>query len=249
MHKKRLKKTLQQLAYMFGLGIAMLYMFFYIALPYITHQGKIVQVPDLTGVHLEALDAHLSKYHLRYVITDQNGYTAKLPPFTVLQQFPAAGAWVKEKRKIYLTLNAAHPPLVSMPNLIDGSIRQAQLLLQQKGLKLGTIKHVPDITKDAVLEQWHHHRPIPAGQSIHQGSTIDLVVGAGLGKQIIEVPDVIGIPLEEAHLTLLERGVRIGVLHHVQKREATIGTVIRQNPTPGTKVPLGSAIHLWIIQV
>ncbi|MGI2257420.1 PASTA domain-containing protein [Candidatus Cardinium hertigii] len=224
-------------------------MFFYIALPYITRQGKLVQVPDLTGMPLEALDGALSKYDLRYIITDNSSYAAELPPFTVLQQFPAAGAWVKTKRKIYLTLNAENPPLVSMPHLIEGSIRQAQLLLKNKGLKLGKIKYVPDITKYAVLEQWHDQHPIPTGKSIHKGSTIDLVVGAGLGEQIIEVPDVIAMPLEEAHVTLLERGMRIGVVHHLKKSDAPIGSVIQQNPMPATKVPLGTSINLWIVQL
>lgn len=227
----------------------MLYIFFYIALPYITRQGKLVQVPDLTGVHLEALAEHLSKHHLRYVITDNSSYAADLPPFTVLQQFPSAGAWVKENRKIYLTLNAENPPLVPMPDLIDGSIRQAQLRLKNKGLKLGNIKYVPDVTKHAVLEQWHNGHPIPTGKSIHKGSTIDLVVSAGLGKQIIEVPDVVGMALEEANLILLEQGMRIAVLHYVRKKDETVGTIIEQKPAPGTKVQLGSAMNLWIVQV
>lgn len=249
MHKKKLIKIFQHLIYIFCLFIGILYMFFYIALPYITHQGKMVQVPDLTGMPLEALDGALRKYDLRYVITDNSSYAAELPPFTVLQQFPTAGGWVKTKRKIYLTLNAANPPLVSMPHLIEGSIRQAQLLLKNKGLKLGSIKYVPDITKYAVLEQWHDHHPIPTGKFIHKGSTIDLVVSAGLGEEIIEVPDVIAMPLEEAHITLLERGMRIGVLHHLKKRHSPIGSVIQQNPMPGTKVPLGTSMNLWIIQL
>ncbi len=249
MNKKKLNKILKHLIYMLCLTTAMLYLFFYVALPCITHQDKIVQVPNLTGVHLDALDKKLSSARLRYVITDNHGYSAELPPFTVLQQFPAAGAWVKENRKIYLTLNAENPPLVSMPNLIEGSVREAELLLKNKGLKLGNIKYVPDITKHTVLEQWYNRHPIPPGKSIHKGSTIDLVVSAGLGNQIIEVPNLIKMPLEEANVVLLEQSMRIGVLHHVKKKDGTVGTVIRQNPEPGKKVPLGTSITLWIVKV
>ncbi|MEF2228799.1 MAG: PASTA domain-containing protein [Candidatus Cardinium sp.] len=249
MNKEKLIKLLKHLVYMVCLSIAILYIFFYIALPYLTHQGKIVQVPDLTGVHLKELEDKLSKDHLHYVITDNSGYSVQLPPFTVLQQFPAAGAWVKENRKIYLTLNAEHPPLVSMPNLIDGSVKQAKLLLKNKGLKLGDIKYVSDITECTVLEQWHNRHPIHAGKPIHKGSIIDLVVSTGLGNQTIEVPNVLEMALEEARLMLLEQGMRIGVLHRVKDKQATIGTVIRQHPEPGSKVPLGTAMHLWIVNV
>lgn len=252
MHQKRLKKLLQHLIYIFCLTIALLYAFFYIALPYVTHQGNIVQVPDLTGIHLESLDpnldGYLKQYHLRYDITDNIAYSAELPPSTVLQQFPAAGAWVKKNRKIYVTLNAAEPPLVSMPKLIEGSVKQAQLLLKNKGLQLGNIKYVPDITECAVLEQWHNGHPIPPGKEIHKGSTIDLVVSAGLGKQMIEVPNLINMPLEEANLIILERGMRIGILHSVRTKEQAIGSIIRQNPLPGAKVRLGTAISLWIVR-
>lgn len=249
MDKKKLKKILFHLVCIFSFSIAILWTFCHIALPHITNQGKIVRVPDLTGTHLTELDQYLSKFHLRYTITDNNGYSDQLPPATVLQQFPAAGALVKKNRKIYLTLNAENPPLIRMPNLIEGSIRQAQLLLKNKGLQLGNIKHVPDIIKYAVLEQWHNGSPIPAGKLINKGSTIDLVVGAGLDSQIIEVPDVREMLLEEANLLLLESGMRIGIIHHVKKRDAAVGSVLRQNPAPGTKVQLGTSMHLWIVRL
>ena len=249
MRAKRLPTVLKHLFYMFCLSIAILYTIFYIALPHITHQGKIVQVPDLTGVHQDNLDAYLSKHHLRYFITDNSGYSDQLPPFTVLQQFPTAGNYVKKHRKIYLTLNAERPPLVHMPNLIDGSIRQAHLLLKNKGLKLGNMKYVPDLTPAVVLEQWYNGNPITAGKLINKGSTIDVVVGADLSSQIIEVPNVLEMPLEEANLVLVERGIRMGIVHLVENRAAAVGSVVGQNPEPGTKVPLGTAINLWVVKL
>lgn len=246
MLKKKLKRIIKHLFYIFFLSIMMLFGFFYMVLPRITNHGKTVQVPDLTGRHLDALEAYLTKHHLSYVITDNSGYSANLSPFTVIQQFPAAGALVKENRKIYLTLNAESPPLVGMPNLIEVSIRQAQLLLKNKGLKIGNIKYVPDITKYTVLEQWYNGKPIPVGKSINKGSTVDLVVGAGLGTEIIEVPDVLGMPLEEANLILLERGMRMGLTRTVKNKTVAIGSVVKQNPVAGTKVRLGAAVNLYV---
>ncbi|WP_339043776.1 PASTA domain-containing protein [Cardinium endosymbiont of Tipula unca] len=246
MPKKKLKRIIKHLFYVFFLSIIMLFGVFYAVLPRITNHSKTVQVPDLTGIHLDALEPFLTKHRLCYVVTDNSGYSANLPPFTVLQQFPAAGASVKENRKIYLTLNAENPPLVGMPNLIEVSIRQAQLLLKNKGLKIGNMKYVPDITKYTVLEQWYNGKPIPAGRSISKGSSVDLVIGAGLGTQIIEVPDVLGMPLEEASLILLERGMRMGLTSTVKNKTAAIGSVVRQNPTAGTKVRLGVAVNLYV---
>ncbi len=227
-------------------SLALLYMFFYLVLPAVTKQGKLVQVPDLTSKKLDELDAYLKQHRLNYVITDTVGYSDKISPFAVLQQFPSAGVWVKEARKIYLTLNAEHPPLVPMPNLLEGSIRQAQLLLTNKKLKLGNISYVPDVTQHTVLEQWHNGKPIAAGQPIHWGAVIDLVVAAGLGKQMVTVPTITERPLEEAHLLLLEQGMRVGVVHRIQDPRMAVGRVVQQNPSPDTKVPLGTVVHVWV---
>jgi len=226
--------------------MAMLYVFFYMALPRMTNQGKLVQVPDLMGVPIHELEDYLAPYRLRYVVTDTTSYAANLPPFSVLQQFPVKGATVKEYRKIYVTLNAEHPLSVSMPNLIEGSMRQAQLLLSNKGLKLGTVKYVPDITKYAVLEQWHNGKPIAAGKPINQGEAIDIIVGAGLGQRMIEVPNVLNMLLEEADLVLLEYGIHTKIIHHVLNKQVPIGTILRQSPLPETKIRLGTSINLWI---
>ncbi|MDD9140050.1 MAG: PASTA domain-containing protein [Candidatus Cardinium sp.] len=242
----------KHLLYICLLSITLLYTFFYIILPKFTQQGKTVKVPDLTGMPVEALDDFVHQKRLRYAITDHNDYSSKLPPLTVLQQFPLAGALVKEGRKIYVTLNASHPPSTAMPNLVEASVKQAQLLLKNQGLKLGEIKYVPDITKNTVLEQWHNGHPIAAGQPIHKGSTIDLVAGGGLGKQQVTLPDVVTLPLEEASLLLLEQGIRTGIVHTVQKNSSTkeaIGCIIAQNPTAGSKVPKGTTINLWVVGI
>ena len=249
MIRQKLKIICKHLTCMICLSIAMLYIFFYIVLPHITNQGKTVPVPDLTGIHIDALHAHVKQYHVNYIITDTNCYSSQAAPFTVLKQFPLPGALVKKNRKIYLTLNAASPPSVHMPNLIEGSIKQAQLLLKNKGLVLGQIKYIPDIAKYAVLEQWHNGKPIATGELITKGSMIDLVIGAGLGKQIIEVPDVIHMPLEEANFIILERGMRMGIVHSVQDETIKVGYIARQNPAPNTKVPLGTTLHLWVVRL
>lgn len=242
------KKLFIHALLMVGLAAGMLYVTFYKLLPYVTDHGKLVQVPDLRGVHVDALDDVLAKHDLVYVITDHSNYSDQLPPFSVLQQSPLQGAWVKPKRKLYLTLNAASPLPVSMPNLLEGSIRQAQLLLTNKGLKIGTISYVPDLAKHAVLEQWYQGQPIPPGKLVHQGEAIDLVVGQGLGKQRIQVPDVLNMPLEEAELVVLEHGMRIKVVDYLQDATRPVGEVVHQTPLAGTQVQIGTVVRLSVVQ-
>ena len=96
---------------------------------------------------------------------------------------------VKEKRKIYITLNSKIPPKIKMPNLINGSVKNAQLILKSYDLKLGKINYVPDMAVNAVIKMYIKGDPIVHNDIITKGSTIDLDVGDGYGNQIFETPD------------------------------------------------------------
>src|SRR5690606_31843948 len=139
-------------------------------------------------------------------------YLPTYPPSVVIEQYPKAGARVKEGRCIYITLNAETAPEVSMPNLVDGSVRNAHITLKSRGLSYNTITYVIDIAKNAVLEQQYNGQPIAPGTRIAQGSKIDLVVGAGLEKHPVVVPDVTDIQADEAELLLLDIGLCVGTI-------------------------------------
>ena len=138
------------------MGIAtggLVFFFFQFLLPAITHHGQFITVPNVTGISLTEVDVLLAQRNLRFEVTEESSYLPAYPPMTVLQQHPKAGAHVKEGRKIYLTLNAPTPPQVKMPNLVDGSVRNAHVHLKSQGLLVGAVKYVPDIAQNAVLEQ------------------------------------------------------------------------------------------------
>ncbi len=111
--------------------------FFYIYLPKTTNHGETLTVPDLEGMPFANVDEVLTERNMRYEVQADSSYSADYPPFTILKQYPAAGSKVKENRKISLSLNAANPPLVKMPRLEDGSVKNAQMVLESFGLVLG----------------------------------------------------------------------------------------------------------------
>jgi beta-lactam-binding protein with PASTA domain len=232
---------------LFVLG-GLVFGFFAWALPAITKQGQSITVPNLKGIHVEALDEFVTRRNLRFKITDEVAYSPVYPPSVVLGQYPRAGAQVKEGRRIYLTINASQPPEVSMPNLVDGSVRNAQVILKSKGLSYGEIKYVPDIAKNAVLEQYYQGRPIAPGTRIAQGSQIDLIVGAGLSKQLTKVPNLVGKRLEEAELLLLDIGIQMGKVVY-QSGDSESGNIVsEQLPKAGAKVGWGTTVDLWLME-
>lgn len=247
LNKSLIKLTALHLSLMGIVISCLVWLFFQFLLPLMTHQGEAITVPSLTGISLEEADAALRQRQLRFVITEETSYLPEYPPMTVLQQYPKAGASVKAGRKIYLTLNSQTPPQVEMPNLVDGSLRNAHVLLKSQGLLLGEIKYVPDIAQDAVLEQWYQGEKIAPSTLVGKGSKIDLIVGAGLSKKQVEVPAVVGMNLEEARPLLLSAGIQLGTISYRVIEDEPPGIILQQVPDAGQQVYKGESIDLWLV--
>lgn len=247
-NKTLLKRIALHLSLMAVVLHCILFLFFRFLLPALTRHGQFITVPNLKGIYLEEVDSYLTRRNLRFEVTEEFAYTPDSPPMTVLQQYPQAGDRVKEGRKIYLTLNAQTPPKVKMPHLVDGSVRNAHVRLKSSGLLLGTIKYVPDIAQNAVLEQWYQGTEIPAGTSVTVGTKIDLVVGAGLGDKVVEVPSIVGMKLADANSLLLDLGIKVGNTTYRYDASQVPGTILRQHPDAGQSVSIGDNIDVWLVE-
>jgi len=242
-----LKVIALHLSLMLATVVVLSLLFFHFALPILTRHGQSLTVPHLKGMALDEVDACLAQRSLHFQVTEEIAYDPDYPPMTVLQQHPKAGSSVKEGRKIYLTLNTNTPPQVAMPHLVDGSVRNAHMLLKSRGLLLGTIQYVPDLAQHAVLEQQIEGQEVAAGTLVPKGTKIDLVVGAGLGHQRVPVPAITAMKLEEARLLLLSVGIKMGNIAYERADAQAPGTVLRQLPAAGRQVRVGETVDLWLV--
>jgi eukaryotic-like serine/threonine-protein kinase len=224
-------------------------LFLKVFLPSYTNHGQTVTVPDLEGYDYHQLESFLSARDLQFEVTLDSGYNAELKPFSVLKQNPRAGNKVKQGRKIYVTLNAKNAPLIKMPNLINSPLKNAQEILGNIGLVRGEIIYVPDIGINVVLEQKYRGRNIPEGFEIPKGSQVDLVVGDGLGNQILDVPNLIGMDNVDAEFLIIGSGLRMGRINYVQTDTVPQGIIVRQVPPAGAEVKTGEPIDLWISEM
>ena len=247
-------------------GVSLIIFFlFYIYLPIKTNHGDTITVPNLIGMELKDIDEFLSDRDLRYEILDDSSYSSEYPPYSILQQNPSENEKVKENRKIYLTLNSSIPPKIKMPKIINGSVKNAQLILKSYDLKLGEITYVPDMARNAVLKMFIEGDSTSENDLVLKGSIVDLEVGNGLGNQIFDTPDLINLNLEEARFTIIGSGLRLGNIIYqdsgyynnkildeegneiFEKVWVNPGKVFRQSPIKSTKVKIGRRINLWIV--
>jgi beta-lactam-binding protein with PASTA domain len=240
------KDLLIHLGIIVGLGIIIILTFFYIYLPVTTHHGESITVPELEGVHLNELDEFLLERDLRFEVTSDSGYSAEHPPLTVLSQNPKEGKKVKENRKIYVSLNATSPPNVIMPKLIDGSLKNAQMVMESYGLVLGKISYEPHEFQNAVLKQKLDGEEIPPGTEIAKGSAIDLVIGNGLGKPF-SMPSLVDNSEDDAEFIIIGSGLQLGKVRTREVEDKAAGIVVQQYPEAGTSVRTGNKVDIWIV--
>ena len=240
------KKISFHILIILGLSVFLGFLFLKVYLPLYTNHGETVSVPDLSGYTFEEARELLESTGLQYEVSLDSGFSADLPAHAILKQIPEASSQVKSGRKIYLTLNAQNAPMLKMPNLVNTPLKNVQEILANMGLERGDIIYVPDIGINVVLEQRYRGVKISEGFEVPKGARIDLVVGDGMGNQILQVPNLIGMEEDEAEFLILGSGLRVGNKSYSSNDTIPAGRIFLQSPAGGMEVKTGDPIDIWI---
>jgi beta-lactam-binding protein with PASTA domain len=188
------------------IGFAVLGILDTIVMPSYTRYGQGLTVPDVTRLPVEQAKAILIQNGLRVTVEDRR-YNAAYPPDFVIDQNPQGGQLAKPERMVYLSVNTDQNPKVAVPNLVNLSLRNAELQLKGSALRIGTVSFASSKFKNVVLSQ-----SIEPGRLVDKNSYVDLVVSDGLGEARYATPALLGIKLSEAQKVLRDRGLRIGMI-------------------------------------
>jgi beta-lactam-binding protein with PASTA domain len=195
----------------------------------ITHHGKLMKIPSVTGQTISEARKTLESQGFEVQIQD-SVYSDTAKPLQVIKQFPEPDNLVKVNRTVYLTINRSVAPIIDMPNLVSMTFRTADMALRQYGLKLEDTVFRPDFARNAVLDQLYKGESIKPGTKIQQGSAITLVLGNGVGMEFI-VPDLFGLTYREARSALESSGLILGsVVPDADVSDTVHAFVYRQSP-------------------
>ena len=150
-------------------------------LGYMTNHDQKIEVPDLAKMSLEDTQNILKNLDLRLEVMDSVSFNPDFPPKSVIEQNPEAGDFVKENRKIYLTLNPSGYRKIAIPNVLNKTKRQVETHLKSIGFKIGTYSYIPDIGRNVVRKLKFNGKVLKIGDKIPKNSKIDLVLGDGKG--------------------------------------------------------------------
>lgn len=155
-----------------------------------TNHNEKIEVPNLSKMSLDKVEDKLDEMDLRYEILDSANYNPDFPKYSVIEQIPKPGKFVKENRKLYLTLNPSGYRKVEVPDVLGRTRRQAEPTLLAMGFKVGKISYRPHIS-DNVLEMRHNGEKLDPGTPIQKTSVIDLIVGDQSLNRILSESDSI----------------------------------------------------------
>lgn len=141
-----------------------------------THHNEKITVPNLAKMSLDKVEEKLDEMDLRYEILDSANYNPDFPRYSVIEQIPKPGKFVKEDRKLYLNLNPSGYRKVEVPNVLGRTRRQAEPTLLAMGFEIGKISYRPHIS-DNVLEMRYKGEKLDPGTPLQKTSVIDLIVG------------------------------------------------------------------------
>ena len=135
------------------------------------------KMPSLLGNTLDAASKALSDLGVNGDNVTKKSEYSDQPSGTVIAQDPAANSeFDAATDPIVLTVSKG-TETIKMPNLINKTQKQAESMLKDAGLVLGTVKESSDfkVEKGKVMEQW----PLYADELISVGDSIDITVSTG----------------------------------------------------------------------
>jgi beta-lactam-binding protein with PASTA domain len=163
-----------------------------------TNHGEAVEIPDVKGLLVEDAASLLQTRELNYEVIDSL-FVKNAVVGTIVETVPPIGTPVKKGRKIYLTINSFSSQLITIPDVIETSQRQAVSILKSLGFESIQERIVPGDFRDLVVGLETKGKTIFPGDKVPSNSRLVILVSSGI-KEISqgEEEDGLGITEEES---------------------------------------------------
>lgn len=207
---------------------------------YVSTGREETQVPPLIGQTLENAQILIANAGLE-VGTISERPDADFAEGVVVEQSPSQGVAVGSGTPINLVVSTG-PELVTVPNVVDMTERDATAALQELGLKVT----VNDEFSSEVAEGLVISTDPVAGTEAESGDTVLLVVS--MGPRPVQVPNLTGLTPQQAEAILTDLGLVMNVSASTQPvvDPAQDGLVVSQFPSVNTTVFPGDVVTVTL---
>jgi len=155
------------------------------------------------------------------------------PPGTLL---PRGGGSVR------LTPSSGPAP-AAVPDVVGFDQDVARQVVSAAGFRVSKVDSLVSVTEEGVVIAT---RP-ETGAFLPPGTALELVVSRGAAD--IRIPNLMGIPTEDARQRLENAGLKLGTIStRAARRGVAAGTVVDQRPGAGMMSPKGARVSIVISQ-
>lgn len=202
----------------------------------------IVEVPDLVGMDFEEGEKVAAQVGLHLEKQNEGVFHPEIPEGNIISQYPPAGERVRQTRTLLVTLSKG-PAILTMPDLTNLSLREAEVILDNNNLVIGEREYIytDKVPEGSIVT----HEPAP-GEEINTDTRINLVISKGTQPKMVRVPNLIGLIRQEALERLKESNLTPGKITEELTRRFKFDQVARQEFQPGSEVAEGSKMDLTI---
>lgn len=194
------------------------------------------RVPDVQYKTESDAKSQLQKKGFAVQITYQS--SDNVAAGLVISQSPNSGEQMRYGSTVKLVVSSGASAF-KLPNVVGKDEETAKSTLMQKGLKV-TISYA---NSDSVATGKVISQTPKANSSVYKGNTVTIVVSSG--KQIIAVPNVIGMTSTEAKDKLTSLGFDVSVGEEYSSTVAS-GKVISQSPDASVSLEKGATVNIIV---
>ena len=186
-------------------------------------------MPKLVGLSLAEAQGTAQRAGIA-LAAETRAYSATVPVDAIVSQDQPPGKRVKAGRVIIVVVSLGQE-MIAVPDLVGQPLLQGRLVVEGARLQIGQVnERFDDTVKPGLIIS----QDPPAGTRIPRGSALTLLVSRG--PELVEMPVLVGRPLEEARRRLEELGLIVRQVRSAVSPDLEPGTVVDQSPDPGRKV-------------
>ncbi|MEK6630550.1 MAG: PASTA domain-containing protein [Acidobacteriota bacterium] len=202
-------------------------------------RAREVTVPTLVGMEPTEATGAADAVGLTLKADDNRPFDPKIQAGRIAIQEPAAGAVARRGRSVRVWISAGSRQSL-VPRVSGETERTAQARIQQDGLQVTGVADIrsSDYPADAVVAQ----DPAPGARA----TALGLLVNRGERLAGFVMPDLIGVPGDEAMELLRSKGLRVTVVAQQPYPGVPAGVILRQNPTAGFQITPDQPISLEV---
>jgi beta-lactam-binding protein with PASTA domain/predicted Ser/Thr protein kinase len=195
---------------------------------------KPVSVPYVVGLKQKQAENQITQKNL--VPRVQRQPNSDVPEGVVFAQNPLEGTRVDKQTLVVISVSSGKPQ-VTIPNVVGNNVTSAVAELTAAGLNAHVVN--VDSNKDAgtVTAQ-----APSSGTVVVQGTEVRINVSRG--PQPVAVPDVIGLPFDQASAQLQQAGFKVSRLD--VDSDVAKGIVVNQDPGGSSTSPKGASVTLSV---